>query len=117
MSSSSAMAPLVRVTALPGVLGSIVQFGGLRFAGMLASLSKATNMSMKGDLAFALKRLRAIGVVIDRPLLLAALIGHTPAVSALLDAGADTNTVDDTGTTPLSIAADKDTVDDTGTTP
>ena len=107
------MASLVDITAFPCIFGSIVQFGGLPFAGMLASLSKSPNTSMKdrffarhSKLSFALNQLMQAGVVIDRPFLVAARNGHVAAVSAFVAAGAETSPVgNNAATTPLGEAA------------
>ena len=98
------MALLVDVTAVSGIPGSIVQFGGLPLAGIFASLSQAMNTSMTRELVFALKKLRTVGID-DLSLWRAALKGHEVAVSALLEAGADTNTVDERGWAPLCFVA------------
>ena len=98
------MALLVDVTAVSGIPGSIVQFGGLPFGSTVALLSQGTNTSQKSELVSGLDMLRMAGVVIDRPLVSAAVNGHEAVVSALLAAGADMDKVDGSGDTPLRAA-------------
>ena len=83
----------------------VVQFGGLRFAGTLALLSRDANTSMKENLTSVLSRLRETEVDIDKPLLSAARYGFDAVVSALVAAGANKNTAMQNGITPLFIAA------------
>ena len=106
------MVSLIDVTAFPGIFGSIVQFGGLEFAGIVASLSKSTNASMKNPffawhskLSFALNKLMQAGIVIDRPFFVATMNGHVTAVSAFLAAGAVVDLANHNGWTLLNSAA------------
>ena len=106
------MASLVDITAFPCIFGSIVQFGGLPFAGILASLSKSPNTSMKdrffarhSKLSFALNKLMQAGINIDRPFFVATMNGHVTAVSAFLAAGAVVDLTNNDGWTPLNCAA------------
>ena len=98
------MAPSEDVTGGQGVLESIVQLGGLPFGSTVALLSHGTNTSQKSELVSGLDMLRMAGVVIDRPLVSAAVNGHEAVVSALLAAGADMDKVDGSGDTPLRAA-------------
>ena len=91
---------------LEGPFRLVVQFGGLRFAGTLALLSRDANTSMKENLTSVLSRLRETEVDIDKPLLSAARYGFDAVVSALVAAGADKNAATQSGATPLFMAAE-----------
>ena len=90
---------------LEGPFRLVVQFGGLRFAGTLALLSRDANTSMKENLTSVLSRLREIEVDIDEPLLSAARYGFDAVVSALVAAGANKNAANQNGATPFLLAA------------
>ena len=88
------MPGLVDITGThPESFGSIVQFGGLPCAGTLAQVSTGMNVSMQNSRVFVLKTLKAAGVVIDGPVVIAARTGHEDVVSAFLAAGADKDKV------------------------
>ena len=98
------MPGLVDITGThPDSFKSIVQCGGLPCAGTLAQVSMAMNIFMKNSLVSVLKMLKAAGVAIDGPVVIAARTGHEDVVSAFLAAGADKDTTNEDDSMPVQL--------------